>query len=195
MGEHSQTHKEFIAWFKTLPIYLDLPKLRAIHACWHEQYLQMVTPYLDDNNALLPHAWEAGARKGTEFYDALETLLKGLEISLPEGHSFLDKDGVERTQVRTKWWEAGRKTYRNLALMPQKALQAVPDIPVQSVIPSYDQLKPVLVGHYWLTGDPAPLTSTIACLDYSVAGKNGGKLCAYRSHGEPRLNPENFIYV
>jgi len=195
VGEHSPTHQAFIEWFKTLPVYLDFPELRVIHACWHEPFLQTVKPHLDDNNALLPHAWEAGAREGTEIYKALETLLKGLEIALPEGHSFYDKDGNERTEVRTKWWKTGEKTYRNLALMPKKSLQAMPDIPVQGHIPAYDDAKPVFVGHYWLTGNPAPLTDTVACLDYSVAGKNGGKLCAYRSDGAPQLKPEGFVYV
>jgi hypothetical protein len=195
VGEHSPAHKAFIAWFKTLPVYLELPELRAIHACWHAPFLQVVQPYLDDNNALLPHAWEAGARQGTEFCSALETLLKGLEIKLPDGHSFYDKDGNERTEVRTKWWFTGEKTYRNLALMPQKNLDQLPEVPVQGDIPAYDQTKPVFVGHYWLTGEPAPLSDTIACLDYSVAGQKGGKLCAYRLGDEQTLQQENFVYV
>ena len=37
--------------------------------------------------------------------------------------------------------------------------------------------KPVFLGHYWMEGDPAPLATNIACLDYSVA-KPGGKLVA-----------------
>src|SRR5690554_5746752 len=186
VGEHSQTHKEFIAWFKTLPVYLDLPDLRAIHACWHEPYLQAVAPYLD---AAAPRL---GGRRTQRHRGSL---LKGLEVSLPEGHSFHDKDGNVRTKVRTKWWSTDKKTYRNLAIMPQKNLQQVPDLPVESHIPSYDQQKPVFVGHYWLTGDSAPLSNTITCLDYSVAGKNGGKLCAYRSDEKPELSLENFVHV
>jgi hypothetical protein len=32
---------------------------------------------------------------------------------------------------------------------------------------SHDQ-PPVFLGHYWIEGNPEPLTADIACLDYSV---------------------------
>jgi predicted MPP superfamily phosphohydrolase len=33
VGEGSELHKDFVEWFKTLPIFLDLPELRVVHAC------------------------------------------------------------------------------------------------------------------------------------------------------------------
>jgi hypothetical protein len=34
--EHDpKLHKELVDWFLTLPLWLDLPELRVIHACWH----------------------------------------------------------------------------------------------------------------------------------------------------------------
>ena len=33
VGEGSELHNSMIEWFKTLPVYLDLPELRAVHAC------------------------------------------------------------------------------------------------------------------------------------------------------------------
>lgn len=35
----SELHQELIDWFKSLPLYLDLPELRVVHACWHEPSL------------------------------------------------------------------------------------------------------------------------------------------------------------
>jgi len=35
----------------------------------------------------------------------------------------------------------------------------------------------------------------VACLDYSVAGKSGGKLVAYRWDGEQALSNDKFVYV
>ncbi|MEO9932315.1 hypothetical protein [Rhodopirellula bahusiensis] len=52
---------------------------------------------------------------------------------------------------------------------------------------------PVLVGHYWLTGTPVPLSVNVACTDYSVA-KNG-KLVAYRWDGETALSAQKFHWV
>ena len=42
----------------------------------------------------------------SEEYEAVETLLKGKEIELPNGQSFFDKDGNARHNVRVRW-EAG----------------------------------------------------------------------------------------
>ena len=33
--EGSPLHEELVTWFLTLPVCLDLPDLRVIHACWH----------------------------------------------------------------------------------------------------------------------------------------------------------------
>lgn len=34
IGEGSALHQQHISWFKTLPIYLDMPGFRVVHACW-----------------------------------------------------------------------------------------------------------------------------------------------------------------
>lgn len=56
-----------------------------LHACWHRPYLDTLAPYLDDDNRILETAWPALARNGAPGYEALETLIKGLEIPLPAG--------------------------------------------------------------------------------------------------------------
>ena len=53
--------------------------------------------------------------------------------------------------------------------------------------------KPIFVGHYWLKGEPSPLSNLVACVDYSVA--KGGKLAAYRWNGESVLRREHFVAV
>ena len=42
-----------------------------------------------------------------------------------------------------------------------------------------------------LNGPPALLAPNVACLDYSVAAKKGGKLVAHRWDGEQRLSGDN----
>ena len=34
VGEDSDLHAEWIEWFLTLPLWLDLGALRVVHACW-----------------------------------------------------------------------------------------------------------------------------------------------------------------
>ena len=196
VGEGSDLHKSMIKWFKTLPVYLDLPELRVVHACWHPKYLKTVGSLTNDKNCLLPEAWEASSRKGSEAYNTIETLLKGLEITLPPGHYFLDKEKNKRTNIRAQWWRTEKLTYRDLAMVPGSEIEKIPHVPVAAhILPGYDGKKPVFVGHYWMTGKPAPLNEHIACLDYSVAGEHGGKLCAYRFAGESNLSAKKFIWV
>lgn len=201
VGEESSQHISIIDWFRTLPLYLDLPGLRVIHACWHSEYLDTLAPFLDDQQCIRPEAWQILTKKDNEVFEALETVLKGLEIPLPTGQFFYDKDGNQRKHVRTRWWHNGGLTYRDLAIVPPDVIEKIPHKPLASnVLPGYDEDKLLFIGHYWLSGKPEPLTPHIACLDYSIANQNPkatetGKLCAYRWNGEGELCNENFVWV
>lgn len=201
VGEDSSEHEAIIEWFKTLPVYLDLPGLRVVHACWHAASMVALHSCLDDQNRVGEEAWPALNHKGTEAYDAAEILLKGLEIALPAGFEFPDKDENLRSQIRTRWWETGHLTYRDLAMVPREVIDSIPHTPIPAdILPGYEGDKPLFVGHYWLTGEPVPLTPHIACLDYSIAGSHtgtgaAGKLCAYRWDGEGELSAKKFVWV
>ncbi|WP_404296941.1 metallophosphoesterase [Halomonas sp.] len=201
VGEGSELHREHIAWFKTLPLYLNLDGLRVVHACWDPKSLEALEEHLDDQQRILPDAWSKLTRKGTDAYDALETLIKGLEISLPAGNEFLDKDGNPQHNIRTRWWELEGITYRDLAMVPAEAIHQIPHDPIpEDLMPGYEGDKPLFVGHYWLSGTPEPLTPQIACLDYSIAGRDfepgeTPKLCAYRWDGERELDIDKFVWV
>jgi hypothetical protein len=194
--EGCEFYHNVIEWFKTLPVYLDLPEFRVVHACWHPEHLAAIGNYTDSENRLLPDAWEKASRKGSEAYEAIETLLKGLEIPLPGGHHFFDKDKNKRTNIRAEWWRQGELTYRDLAMVPEEYIDQIPHEPIAShVLPGYDGEKRVFVGHYWMKGEPAPLNEYVACLDYSVVDADGGKLCAYRDDGSDTLDKSRFRWI
>src|SRR5258707_1196136 len=48
IGEDAADHKDALSWFRSLPIWLDLPGLRVVHACWHEPSRQALMPFLDE---------------------------------------------------------------------------------------------------------------------------------------------------
>lgn len=196
VGEGSEAHNEVIQWFKTLPLFLDLPEFRAIHACWHHAQLSVIAPNLDEEHRIKEDAWVELTTYGSQKFEAAEMLLKGLEIPLPSGYKFRDEYNNPRRKVRARWWDLDRAAYRDVAMVPEHAYKDMPDqnIPTGSV-PGYDGKKPVFVGHYWFKGTPEPLTDQIACLDYSVVDSKGGKLCAYRWDGKPTLSSDNFIWV
>lgn len=197
VGEGSRRHEDIIAWFRTLPIYLDLEGLRAVHACWHPASMQALEPYLTPEAAIRDDAWQALASSGSNPHEAIEILLKGVQTPLPEGLSFQDRQGRTRYAVRSRWWDRTARTYAELGRLTENPRNELPDVPVDAgIMPGYDGIKPVFFGHYWMSGTPAPITPTVACLDYSVGlPAPDGKLCAYRWDGESVLRPAHFAWV
>lgn len=190
-------HKEIIDWFLTLPLWLDLPGLRVVHACWHQRFMDYLAPRL----AFLPAATREPVNDAEKdnatpsVFKAVEALTKGIEIPLPDEHWFLDKDDVKRYRVRVRWWDTSATTYRKAALLTEAELAGLPDleIPAHARI-SFPTDKPIFFGHYWMTGvfgSPESRSDIAACVDYS-AGK-GGPLVAYRWDGESTLDNSKFV--
>lgn len=185
---------EVIEWFKTLPLWLDLGYIRAIHACWHEDSISKLKSILNEDNTLSESGFIEASRKGTDVYHAVETLLKGVETSLPDGEKFHDKDGNPRYEIRTQWWNKQARTYAEASL-PQGIVSHLTahEIPESACHGYPDDAPPLFIGHYWLKGEPKPLLHNLACLDYSVA--KGGKLVAYQLNTKLNLlNQSSFIF-
>ena len=202
--EDTPLHEELMKWFLTLPLFLDLPDLRIVHACWHPAALAYLRSYLtSDNKIKLETMIESSrepqgeAEKDTSeltVFKAVEAVLKGVEVLLPAPNKFYDKDGHERDRVRVRWWDNDARDYRRAAMLPTEERAGFPQtqIPPHALI-GHDGGKPVFVGHYWLTGQPELLSNKVACVDYSVA--KGGKLVAYRWDGEPLLDNSKLDWV
>ena len=183
-------------FFWSLPLWIELDGLRVIHACWDQRSLKKLEAE-HSGQILTPALLKKASTKGCWEYDAIETLLKGVEIPLPEGHAgFLDKDGSRRFDVRVAWWDSDATTYREAFVGPESARPTIPVEPTHGRhLVAYDETeRPLFVGHYWLTGKPEPLRPNIACTDYSVA-RAGEKLVAYSWAGERRLEDLNFSSV
>jgi hypothetical protein len=185
-------HRELVNWFLTLPLWLDLPGIRVVHACWDPEQMAALAPRLRPGNKLDLALVAAASRPGAPEYEAVETLLKGPEVDLPPGHDFTDPGGHVRTRVRLRWWDASARTYRQAGIANGAVAAEFPDLPLpdQQML-GYAGDKPVFFGHYWETGTPRPHSPRIACVDYS-AGK-GGPLVAYRWQGESELQASHFI--
>ncbi|ORJ60530.1 metallophosphoesterase [Geothermobacter hydrogeniphilus] len=188
---------ETLAWFRTLPLFLDLDGVRAVHAEWDGRLVQalerrggMRSSFQLDDAFLLQ-----SATPGTPEHVCAETLLKGSEIELPAGHGFHDKDGHYRREIRTRWWQSSAASYREIAMLPESQLAAIPELPLKSngrnIYPREE--KPVFFGHYWMEPPVRLLAPNAACVDFSVA--KDGVLCAYRWDGEPTLDAARLVYV
>ena len=185
-------HRRWVEWFYELPLWIEEPGFRVVHACWSPEHVQRLRPRLRDGARLDEATVEAASRKGSKAHDAVEVILKGAEVRLPDGHTFMDKDGHLRDSVRVRWWEPEATTYRQAYIGPPAEM---PDLELDRrfAIPEPD--RPTFIGHYWF--DPAqrlgPVARRVACVDYSVA--NDGPLVAYRFDGEPELSEDKFVAV
>ena len=193
--EREEEMQQVLGFFKKLPLWLDIEGLRVVHACWSEKIIRRLEAKLAGARLTEELLRQASTAETPEYND-LETLLKGRELPLPGGIKFLDKDGTSRDAIRVRWWDKRVTTYRQAYLGPEESRSEIPEVSTEGehLLEYGEDEVPVFLGHYWMTGEPAPLAHNIACLDYSVA-KPGGKLVAYRWSGERRLRQEHFVQV
>jgi hypothetical protein len=194
LGDGSSDYHDAIRWFRRLPVWLEFPCLRVVHACWHEASRIDLTPYLDNLSCFTDRGLREAFRRDSKAYDAAEILMKGPEERLRRGMSFPDENGTTRFDVRTRWWDASAVTFREAAQGWDGRREELPD----EVLPRdfrYFGSLPVLFGHYWMTGEPTITAPNAACLDFGVASKDKGYLTAYRWSGERELSPNHLVHV
>jgi len=167
----------FIPWFKELPLFIEKEDFRAVHACWDNKHIDWLKQHY--KGKLTAGFLAKTINDNMSEYHVIEETLKGKEEKLSNGHSFFDKDGVERSECRIIWWQPieNRKNYIDILMFCPTKLENEP-IDINKVY-SYNSIKPVFFGHYWLKGELKIINSKAICLDYSVAKK--GKLVAFKS--------------
>ncbi|MBM82129.1 MAG: diadenosine tetraphosphatase [Planctomycetaceae bacterium] len=189
--------EDWVGWFRTLPAWLELDDLRVVHASWNPPAMALFDEVLQQYGHFTDDFMHAACDTGSELFRAVETVLKGVEVPLPDGVTFADKDGNVRHKFRSRWYASPiGQTVRSYVLGSDSGF---PDLPlsnqaIAAACPYSPDEIPVFVGHYWLRAEnPSLLASNVACVDYSVA--KGGFLCAYRWNGEANLSDENFVTV
>lgn len=186
-----ELHQEWVDWFKGLPLWIEEEGFRVVHACWSPNHVDDLQSHLLDGVRLTSKVIEDGNRKGTGRYNAIEAVLKGPEIKLPEGHSFGDSSGKARKEIRIRWWSPELTTYRAAYIGPKGA--DIPDLPIIDHKPLPEPDRPTFIGHYWFDHrvPMAPASRRVVCVDYSVS--EGGPLAGYRFDGDPNLSADQFV--
>lgn len=201
--QHAATLNQFrdadlqdaLRWFATLPTSIDLGNMRVVHACWSDADHQVIQAGQSEYGSFTEEFLRHATAVGDPLFDAIECVLKGPELPLPDGVTVKDKEGHVRRRIRIRWYEPPNDhTWATYSLPAKPELPKV-SVPADSPARPYPaDAPPVFVGHFWLSGaDARPLTDNIACLDYSVA--RHGHLAAYRFDGEPTLSAEKFVMV
>lgn len=201
LGDELDDHLD---WIRTLPFHLDLGDLRMVHACWDPEALTLLAAERGRNGGLTDEFLVDAYRRGSALRDAVELVLKGPEIPLPEAFLRRDTDGHRRRMARARWYvSADGHTLGSYCLpeIPELRATALPD-DARGLARPYPPDAPMLfLGHYALVPrtpggavESVRLTPNLACLDLGVA-KPGGALCAYRFDGEPNLDPDHLEVV
>ena len=194
-----------IDWFKSLPLYLVRGDYRFVHACWHQQSIDLLQKHdcMTVDGRLTEKGWAAGGDKGSPLREAIDILLKGPEEKLGKDKIYVDVEGTTRTLARVAWWKENPATFGeafsglpkglSFASLPYDKSAAHPLC--EEIKENLRKLSPdarIFIGHLWEQGEPTPLSHQVACVDYSIAQR--GRLTAYRTvAGETDLKPQNFF--
>ncbi|MFG6592786.1 metallophosphoesterase [Sulfitobacter sp. 1A12157] len=189
-GVGTKEAKAWTDWFLTLPLWYELDGLRLVHACWDDAAIELIKARRPDGRLHADDLPEVAAATSS-FGKAVERLLSGPEVSLPEGYMFHDMNNHERCEVRLAWWRPEATTWREACLsvpkpdeLPSGALP--PD--TAALLYSADA-PPVFVGHYKMNGTPCIEAPNAACLDYPASP------CAYRWRLGEALLADNLILI
>jgi Calcineurin-like phosphoesterase len=195
--------EDAVDWFRTLPMWLEIlgpngSRCRAVHACWSDVHMDRISLAIEKHNGLTENFLAESTCKDTDLFDAVEVVLKGMELELPDGHFYFDKEGHRRTAIRTQWFDKPRPgtLFQDYVLQADSIDCPVPiDSTILDAIEEYPRdAPPVFVGHFWLRAPrPERLAINVACLDYSVA--KDGYLTAYRWDGENQIDAGKFVWI
>ena len=198
--EGSSLHASTMAWFRTLPLWLDLGGLRVVHACWHPWSLAVLDKWVAPDGVVGDEFLLHANTPGTDAFDAVDIVLKGPEVHLTRELAWRDRDGTPRWAARIRWWDDTATSLGDLADIPPGSTgldggphPGLPDVAADVASGfRYGDPVPVFFGHYWFSGDPRPAGRYAVCTDYSAV-RDTQPLVAYRWTGESVPTADHFV--
>lgn len=164
-------------WLRRQPLFIDLPALRAVHACWNQDAIDVLhnagIRCMDDK------ALAAYNDTYSDLYLAMDLVVSGCFHQFPETISPHQQFRSIRSRIR--WFPFGKVDVNPFDIQPLVVNH--PAYPADAA--------PVFFGHYALSGKPDLLADNIAGVDFSAA--YGGKLTAYRLRAGEPLHRQNFF--
>lgn len=186
----------FLNWFHEIPLFLEKEHFRVVHACWDHHAIEHFKTLSPDHTLSMDMLYES-ARTGSFLEKCVDRLTRGTSLKLPDGDSIVSKDGYIRHMFRTKFWNTSPRTYGDVVFQPDPLpdpliTRRLSEQELDTLMYYSEAEKPVFVGHYWMSGQPAPITPNVTCLDYSAV--KYGKLVAYRMDDEQVLDGNKFVW-
>ena len=187
--------KSHLKWFRNLPLFLDLDRIKIAHAYWNDQDINYLKSFLPAGR-LKKGFLRTIHEQHLPIANVIYRIIKGLEYQCPSDLILKCNKGMSRRVFRMNWWESPtEKTFQELAfgnkfVLPQ---YTVPKEIAPSFEPYPPDKPPVFIGHYCLSQGAAIFQGNICCVDSCVVGSE--QLTAYRWSGEKELIKENLISV
>lgn len=173
-----------LEWIRSWPLFLDLPDVRAVHAAWHFSSISILKDARLDDDEFVEETWN----KNSARRQAVEKILYGLKVSLPQELDMLDRFGIKRIKGRVRWWEPPtNKSFADYLLSPMFPAPAdhyPPAQEVREIEPYLFPQPPVFMGHYCLPPNIPKISGQVVCLDGCVTCDK--VLWAYRWEGEKK---------
>lgn len=183
-------NERLLAWIWHLPIWHETHEFRAIHACWDDNQIKLLSDHAPQRKLHLKFLHDCSS-ENSPLHHAIETVLKGPEIDLPDELHFKDNYENLRSKGRICWWDLSRKVVvPNRGIDPYIFEREMNKLNISPLAIK----KPTFFGHYWESGTPRIVNPKAVCLDYSAA-KADGYLCAYRFDGEEDLISEKLVWI
>lgn len=201
-SRYPEEWREMLQWFRRLPLFMEFGDaknknaFRVVHACWDHDIVAQHKSVFGDGHFDAEFLHQSVCAQTPES-NTIQVLTRGVVFPLPDGLKVVTQDGHTRSTFRTKFWADKAQTYGDLLFQPDPIPPEIAALPISQlhrekmVRYGLDQ-PPLFVGHYWLKGNPKPITNNIACLDYSAV--KYGRLVAYRMDGEQQLEAEKFVW-
>jgi hypothetical protein len=157
----------FLPWIQSLPLFLDLPELRVVHAAWHAPSIEILKSKTADNESFIKSTLE----KNSTLQKAVRAILQGIKIPVPPELRYFDRFGIRRKKARIRWWEENKLKFCGKDFLPcnkkleKKNFEAHAEL---STVHYPRSQKPVFFGHYCLPNSEPKIYGNLVCVDGCV---------------------------
>lgn len=193
---HSSEWREHLKWMRSLPLYLDLNKIRVVHACWSDEAVRVADSIYEEGKIKKKVFRTIHKKTDTEISKSVWLLTKGVNLKLPGDLKILSNKGISPRSIRTRWWDDPEgKTFEQLSFESKIKLPEY-TVPPQILPKTYPYPKNapiVFIGHYCRGKGPHILKHNVCCVDSCVTGTK--RLLAYQWNGEKELMLNNLVQV
>lgn len=185
-----------VKWLRRLPLFLDLGRIRIVHACWSDTAVDYIKANIPPGKIKKEVFRALSKNQASPVSTYIWQLTKGLQFELPGDLRIKNNKGVSPRSYRMRWWEnPDGKTFEEMSFESkfQMPHYTIPRQVLPKSLPYPEDAPIVFFGHYCRSNGPYIVKSNICCLDTCILGSK--TLLAYRWSGETALQESNLVGV